>query len=48
MMPKSEFNSWKETLYLLSTKANTENLKESIKELEIGKLTSLKSEDLWI
>lgn len=36
MMPLDEFNSWKETLYLLSNPANAEHLRRSISELETG------------
>jgi len=43
----SEFNSWKETLYLMSTKANRENLEASITEADKGELTAIKTEDLW-
>lgn len=33
----SEYNSWKETEYLLSSKANAEALRQSEKEFEEGK-----------
>ena len=33
-----EFNSWQETLYLLSNPANAEHLRKSIREAEEGKL----------
>ena len=36
MMPLDEFNSWKETLYLLSTPANAAHLRRSITEVESG------------
>ena len=32
-----EFNSWHETLYLLSNPANAEHLRKSIEEAEMGK-----------
>jgi hypothetical protein len=32
-----EFNSWQETLYLLSNPANAEHLRQSIAEAQIGK-----------
>ena len=32
-----EYESWKETLYLMSTPANAQALRESIAELEAGK-----------
>jgi antitoxin YefM len=47
MIPISEYNSWKETVYLLSTKANRDNLELSINELNNNKVTKLKTEDLW-
>jgi len=47
MLPLSEYNSWKETLYLQSTKANRANLEASIKEAETGKVKALKTDDLW-
>jgi len=36
MMPLDEFNSWKETLYLLSNPANAAHLWRSITEAESG------------
>lgn len=36
IMPLSEWEGMKETLYLLSTPANAEHLRESIAELEAG------------
>jgi len=47
MIPISEYNSWKETVYLLSTKTNRDNLELSINELNNNKVTKLKTEDLW-
>jgi antitoxin YefM len=47
MIPISEFNSWKETVHLNSSRANRENLEESIKEAKEGKLEKVKLEDLW-
>ena len=37
LMSLDEFNSWQETLYLLSNPANAEHLLESIKQAESGK-----------
>lgn len=36
VMPLDEFNSWKETLYLLSSPANAAHLRRSIAEAESG------------
>lgn len=36
-MSLDEFNSWQETLYLLSTPSNAEHLMESIKQAKSGK-----------
>lgn len=36
VMPLDEFNSWKETLYLLSNPANAAHLRRSIAEAEAG------------
>jgi antitoxin YefM len=33
-----EFNSWKETLYLLSNPANAQHLRQSIAEAQSGKI----------
>jgi antitoxin YefM len=37
VMPLDEFNSWKETLYLLANPANAAHLRRSIAEAEAGK-----------
>ena len=37
VMPLDEFNSWKETLYLLSTPANAAHLRRSIAEADAGR-----------
>jgi antitoxin YefM len=37
LMSLEEFNSWKETLYLLSSPANAEHLHQSLQEAEAGK-----------
>lgn len=47
MLPLSEYNSWKETLYLLSTKKNRDKLEKSISELNNGEYASIRQEDLW-
>jgi len=39
LMSLDEFNSWKETLYLLSNPANAEHLRKSVAELKAGKIT---------
>ena len=38
VMPLEEFNSWKETLYLLSNPANAAHLRRSIAESEAGRV----------
>ena len=37
LVPLDEYNSWKETLYLLSNPANAEHLRRSIAEAEAGR-----------
>jgi antitoxin YefM len=37
LMSLDEFNSWQETLYLLSNPANAEHLRESIQQANLGK-----------
>jgi len=37
LLSLSEFNSWRETLYLLSNPANAEHLRKSIAEAKNGK-----------
>ncbi|WP_199248612.1 type II toxin-antitoxin system Phd/YefM family antitoxin [[Phormidium] sp. ETS-05] len=37
LMSLDEFNSWQETIYLLSNPANAEHLLESIKQAKSGK-----------
>ncbi len=41
----SEYNSWKETEYLLSTKANAEHLRKSMQEIEDGKFVEFELPD---
>ncbi|MDX1967474.1 MAG: type II toxin-antitoxin system prevent-host-death family antitoxin [Planctomycetaceae bacterium] len=41
VMPLDEFNSWKETLYLLANPANAEHLRRGIAEAESGPLPRL-------
>ena len=36
VLPLDEYNSWKETLYLLSNPANADHLRRSIAEAEAG------------
>jgi antitoxin YefM len=38
LMPLAEYDSWKETLYLLSSPANAARLRRSIAEAEAGQL----------
>jgi antitoxin YefM len=37
-LPLDEYNSWKETLYLLSNPANAEHLRRSIAEAQTGEV----------
>jgi antitoxin YefM len=37
-LPLDEYNSWKETLYLLSNPANADHLRRSIAEAEAGEV----------
>jgi antitoxin YefM len=39
LLSLDEFNSWQETLYLLSNPANAEHLRKSIAEAQMGKTT---------
>ena len=39
LMPLDDFNSWKETLYLLSNPANAAHLRRSIAESQAGQVT---------
>ena len=39
LLSLEEFNSWQETLYLLSNPANAEHLRKSIAESQAGKTT---------
>jgi len=36
LMPIDQFNSWQETMYLLSSPANARHLRQSISEAEAG------------
>lgn len=38
VLPLDEYNSWKETLYLLANPANAEHLRRSIAEAEAGQV----------
>ncbi len=37
-LPLDEYNSWKETLYLLSNPANADHLRRSIAEVQTGEV----------
>jgi antitoxin YefM len=45
-----EFESWKETEYLLSSAANAASLRQSLAEADAGKLTTFSLEELstWV
>ena len=45
-MSLDEFNSWKETIYLLSNPANADHLRKSIEQAKSGKITERKLVDL--
>jgi antitoxin YefM len=45
LLPLDEYNSWKETQYLLSNPANSEHLRQSIRESQEGAMADL--ERLW-
>lgn len=45
LMSEKEFNSWKETLYLLGTEANRKALDESISQVEKGHIKTLSKEE---
>ncbi len=47
MIPLSEYNSWKETQYLFSTKANREHLKRSITQAKKKETITTAIDDLW-
>jgi antitoxin YefM len=47
LISEAEFNSMQETLYLLSSKKNTDHLLESIQQLKDGKTVKVKLKDLW-
>ncbi len=38
LVPLADFNSWKETMYLLSSPANAEHLRRALAEAEAGKV----------
>ena len=38
VLPLNEFNSWKETIYLLSNPANAEHLRKSIQQSAAGQI----------
>ncbi len=41
LMPLDQFDSWKETLYLLSNPANAQHLRQSMAEAQAGKITDM-------
>ena len=45
LMSEKEFDSWKETLYLLGTEANRKELDESIKQVKEGHIKTLSKEE---
>jgi len=47
MLPISEYNSWKETMYLVSSKANRKNLEKSIEQAGNGDTERIEIDELW-
>jgi antitoxin YefM len=47
VLSQEAFNSIEETMYLLSSKKNKENLLESIQQPKNGKISKIKLKDLW-
>jgi antitoxin YefM len=47
MLPISEYNSWKETMYLVSTRANRKNLEKSIEQAGNGDTERIEIDELW-
>ncbi|MCD2181279.1 type II toxin-antitoxin system Phd/YefM family antitoxin [Rhizobium sp. GN54] len=46
VMSLADFESWKETIYLLATPANRDRLLRSVEELDAGKGTTRTMDDL--
>jgi antitoxin YefM len=46
VMPKKEWDSWQETLYLMSNPINAARVLEGIRQIEQGQVVSKKLEDL--
>ena len=46
LMSLDEFNSWQETIYLLSNPANAKHLRKSIEQAKTGKTTERELVDL--
>ena len=47
MIPLSEYNSWRETLHLLSSPANRLHLEKSMQELSEGHTQEVQISELW-
>ncbi|KRK91882.1 type II toxin-antitoxin system Phd/YefM family antitoxin [Companilactobacillus futsaii] len=45
IMSEKEYQSWKETMYLLGTEANRKNLDESLEQLNRGNLKTISKEE---
>ncbi len=47
MLPLSEWNSWQETNYLLSTESNRTHLAKSIEQAKKGGVKEIDIDNLW-
>ena len=47
LMPMDEFNSWQETLYLLSNPANADHLRQSMAQAHVGQATEKELIEAW-
>jgi len=45
IMSEKEYESWKETMYLMGTEANRKDLDESLNQMKNGKIKTLSKEE---